>query len=519
MKKLISALLISTMITGYGCTNIQNEEKNIVILVGPKSHPAGEHEYIKTARLLKAMLDNSPNISGVNTELIYNNWPEVHSIFDSADLILAIADGRYNPGFENPFMVDEEWIEIMQKQMARGCGLMTFHYTTFAPDKYGDEILEWAGGYFDWQPGEKKGEWYSDYTFVTDEVTFPNSNHPTCNGLESFTYEEEFYFNIRFRENDKRLVPLMEVPNLQTDQEMGKVVAWAVDRDDGGRGFGTTIGHHFSNFELENYRKFVLNSIVWTAGMDVPKNGVESSFYSDKEVTRMLFNAEIKGLILTGHHHTMHPWQETTPVIREALEEDERIHIDVSTNINDLEQYTLSDYDFLVLNYCNWEKPEGLNDRAKEAFISYLKEGGGLMIIHFANGAWHYSLPGAEESDWPEFRKICLRMWDHTAGSMHDAYGTFTVQPTETSHFITEGISSFDTQDELYYKQVGDTPIEPLLTALSKDTGKDEPLAWVNIYGEGRVFQSLLGHDGASFEAEEHKEILRRAALWVSKKK
>ena len=76
MKKLIYALLISTMITGYGCSNIQHEEKNIVILVGQKSHPAGQHEYIKTARLLKAMLDNSPNLNGVNTKLVYNDWPE-----------------------------------------------------------------------------------------------------------------------------------------------------------------------------------------------------------------------------------------------------------------------------------------------------------------------------------------------------------------------------------------------------------------------------------------------------------
>ncbi|MBL7112708.1 MAG: ThuA domain-containing protein [Bacteroidales bacterium] len=518
MKNLIYIFLILALAANYGCSDRQPAKKNIVILVGPKSHPAGMHEYIKSARLLKAMLDHSPNTTGINTQLVYNGWPENPAILDSADLILAIADGRYGEETVNPLMANDDRIKIIQKQMDRGCGVMTFHYTTFAPDIYEEEILEWTGGYFDWQPGEKKGEWYSDYTYITDEVTFPNPGHPVCNGIESFTYEEEFYFNLRFRENDKRLVPIMDVPGLETGQELGKVVAWAVERKDGGRGFGTTIGHYYDNFEIEDYRKFVLNSIVWTAGMKVPENGIESTFYSDKEVTNMLFNAEIKGLILTGHHHPGHPWEETTPVIKTALEKDKRIHIDVSTNIYDLAQYTLKDYDFLVLNYCNWEDPEGLPDDAKEAFTSYLKDGGGLMIIHFANGAWHYSLPGAEESDWPEFRNICLRMWDHNAESMHDAYGSFTVNPTETDHFITEGISSFETIDELYYKQVGEKPIEPLLTALSKDTGKDEPLAWVNMYGEGRIFQTLLGHDAASFEAKEFHEILRRAAIWVSRK-
>ena len=516
MKNLLSCILITILIGLAGCSVNTTSEKNIVILVGAKSHPPGQHENIKTARLVKIMLDNSSNLSGVHTKLVYNGWPEDETVLDSADLILAFADGRVRGIHSNPFILNDHRAEIIQNQMDRGYGLMTFHYTTFAPDAYGEKILDWTGGYFDWQPGEKKGEWYSDYIFTTEEVIFPNPDHPVCYGMEPYTYEEEFYFNIRFREGDKRLVPIMEVPGLETEQEMGKVVAWAVEREDGGRGFGTTIGHHFDNFRNKNYRKFVLNSIVWAAGMEVPGNGVESQFYSDKEVTKMLYDADIKGLILTGHHHPGHPWEETTPIIQEALEKDERIHIDVSTNINDLAMYTLADYDFLVLNYCNWEDSAGLSDVAKEAFTSYLREGGGLMIIHFANGAWHYSLPGAETSDWPEYRKICLRMWDHTAGSAHDAYGPFTVKPTENSHFITEGVNAFETQDELYYNQAGDEPIEPLLTALSKNTGKEEPQAWVNMYGEGRIFQTLLGHDGTSFEAEEYQKVLRRAALWLS---
>ena len=225
-----------------------------------------------------------------------------------------------------------------------------------------------------------------------------------------------------------------------------------------------------------------------------------------------------KGLILTGHHHPDHPWQETTPVIKEALEQDDKIQVDVSTNIEDLSGLKLRNYDFLVLNYCNWEKPEGLSNDSKKAFVKYLNKGGGLLIIHFANGAWHYSLPGAEASDWPEFRKICRRMWDHQGNSAHDAYDTFRVDITTVPHFITESITSFETIDELYYNQSGDEPIEPLLMAHSKNTGKDEPLAWVYNYGKGRVFQLLPGHNAASFNAPEIKKMLQRSACWVSKK-
>ena len=191
--------------------------------------------------------------------------------------------------------------------------------------------------------------------------------------------------------------------------------------------------------------------------------------------------------------------------------------MDVSTNIEDLQQYDLRDYDFLVLNYCNWEDPHGLNDAAKTAFIEYLHSGGGLIVIHFANGAFHYSLPGAETSDWPTFRDIVRRVWDHSSDSAHDAYGAIQIDITNVAHEITAGLPSFDTIDELYFNQKGEVPIDPLLTARSTATGKNESLAWAYEYGKGRVFQTLLGHDAVSLSTPEVQIILRRAAAWTAK--
>ena len=42
----------------------------------------------------------------------------------------------------------------------------------------------------------------------------------------------------------------------------------------------------------------------------------------------------------------------------------------------------------------------------------------------------------------------------------------------------------FETVDELYYRQQGTEPTDVLVTAKSKDTGKDEPLAWAYEYGK-----------------------------------
>lgn len=225
----------------------------------------------------------------------------------------------------------------------------------------------------------------------------------------------------------------------------------------------------------------------------------------------------MNGLILTGKHHPGHNWKKTTPVIRSALEKD-NVTVEVSKNIEDLARLDLDRYDFLVLNYNNWDDPEGLNDASKDAFTEYLKEGGGLLIIHFANGAWHYSLPEAGKSDWPEFRRICRRVWNHDGESAHDPYGEFEVEVTDVKHEITQGISGFTTTDELYYNQEGDAPVnKPLLTAKSNDTGKEEPQAWAYSYGNGKIFQLLLGHDAESLSVTEVQQILRNAARWAGK--
>ena len=50
---------------------------------------------------------------------------------------------------------------------------------------------------------------------------------------------------------------------------------------DGGRGFGFTGGHFHDNWGNDNYRKVVLNALLWTAKAEVPAEGVESAVAPD----------------------------------------------------------------------------------------------------------------------------------------------------------------------------------------------------------------------------------------------
>lgn len=490
-------------------------QKKIVLIAGPKSHGPHAHEYIKTVRLIKTMLDKS-NMEGLTSEIHLNGWPEAPSTLDDADLILFITDGRDGHLFSDvPFMTEDR-MKIMQKQMDRGCGISLIHFSTFASDHYGKKILEWGGGYFDWQDDLGERNWYSAIKTMESKLVFQNPNHPIVSGLAPFVLKDEFYYNIRFQEGDDRVQLIAEVPELEGRTGSGNTVAWALEREDGGRGFSTTMGHFFSNWENDNFRKMLLNGIVWAAGAEVPMEGVEAKFYKDQEVTQHLFQKSRKALILTGNHHPAHPWEKTSLQVKSIIEENTAFFVDISTNIEDLSQYDLEDYDALILNYANWEDPKPLSDGSKKSFVNYLKDGGGLIVLHFANGAFHFSLPNAENSDWPEYRNIVSRVWDHHSDSGHDKYGEFMVKVSRHKHPITSGVEDFLTIDELYFNQKGERFIEPLLTAKSNITGKEEPLAWVYNYGKGRVFQTLLGHDVKSFSVKQFRKVLSNAVNWVA---
>lgn len=491
---------------GVSTSGVRAEAKarmhKIVLIAGTMNgHDKQTHEYEKSVILLKTLLDTAPNLKNVRTEACFHGWPADEHTLDDADTIVFVTDGSDRVETDHPLYVGERR-KVIEWQMRRGCGLMELHWSTFAPSRYGEQITDWVGGYFDYETGSAANHWYSAIQTYTAPTTLGDSASPILRGVHPFQVEEEFYYKIRFRPNDARVTPVLlsRPPGETTDYPVG----WAVQRKDGGRGFGYTGGHFYKNWWLPDYRKLLLNAIVWTAGMEVPTGGVES--HLDKPV---------KALILTGYHHPGHDWRQLTAALIQSLEQDPRMQVDVSEQIEDLATPKIANYDLLVMNYNNWDRP-GLSEAAKEGFVRYLRNGGGLALIHFANGAFNYTLPN-KESEWKEYRTgIVRRAWMHDLPSGHDAFGPFHVDVTAAKDPITVGLQPFDTTDELYFHQVGEQPITPLVTAHSKTTGHDEPLAWAYSYGKGRVFQTLLGHDGTAIRSA--AALIRRGSVWAARK-
>ncbi len=281
----LALLFITTLIPVTGLTQ---SLKKIVLIAGKKTHGPGEHEYVKTVNLLKVMLDHAPNLKGVKTEIHYDGWPADPTTLNDANVILIYADGTDDKEDHDPLFVGDHW-SVIEKQMKRGCGLMVLHYSTFAPKRYGSQFMELVGGYFDYENGKPgvsgRDAWYSDIKTETAMVR-PVATHPIAQGLTPFELHEEFYFKMHFQENDHRLKPVLNVSITGVAKE--QTIAWTVERNDGGRGFGFTGGHFYNNWEISNYRKLILNAIVWTAGATVPAGGVESRNYNDEEVASLL---------------------------------------------------------------------------------------------------------------------------------------------------------------------------------------------------------------------------------------
>ena len=274
-------------------TNYDNsklKKKKIVFVAGKDSHGRGEHEFKAGCHLLAKLLnENRSDIDAVVTE---NGWPDDLSIFDGADVIVMYSDGA------NGHMVISH-LEEVDKLVKKGIGIVAMHYAIEVPKgKAGDYFSNWIGGYFE--------AYYSvNPIFKPEFVKFPK--HPITNGVKPFEIKDEWYYHLRFADTKKTTPILSAHPPLSTllpaensvrgnnefvrkDLQDGKIqtMAWAFERPDGGRSFGFSGGHYHSNWANDDFRKIMLNAIVWTAKLKVPENGVVTFTPSATEMEYLL---------------------------------------------------------------------------------------------------------------------------------------------------------------------------------------------------------------------------------------
>jgi type 1 glutamine amidotransferase len=260
------------------------DRKKIVLVAGPPSHGYGAHAHNAGCLLLARLLNE--NVPEVYATVHTNGWPKDPTAFDNADAIAIYCDGGGGH-------VAMPHLEELDKLAKDGAGIAMLHYAVEVPKgKPGDYMLDWAGGYFE-------TFWSVNPHFKAEFKELPE--HPITRGVKPFAIEDEWYYHIRFIENMQNVTPILTTvppdstrregndehganPHVRARMGMPEHVAWAVERANGGRGFGFTGGHWHHNWAHDDFRKVVLNGLVWIAGVEVPPGGVPSKTPSIDEL-------------------------------------------------------------------------------------------------------------------------------------------------------------------------------------------------------------------------------------------
>ncbi|HUG68866.1 MAG TPA: family 16 glycoside hydrolase, partial [Pirellulaceae bacterium] len=253
--------------------------KKVVFVAGRKSHGYGSHEHYAGCVLLAKALQQG--IANIDVEVVRDGWPSDETVFDGADCVVMYADG----GGGHPVIPHLAKLDALADQ---GVGVVCLHYAVEIPaGEPGDHFLKWIGGYFE-------ANWSVNPHWTAKFDKFPD--HPIVNGVQSFESNDEWYYHMRFRPNMEGVTPILtDMPGPETlsrpdgahsgnphvraavlERKEPQHVAWAATRPDGGRGFGFTGGHNHWNWGDPNFRKLVLNAIVWCAKAEVPADGIGS---------------------------------------------------------------------------------------------------------------------------------------------------------------------------------------------------------------------------------------------------
>jgi hypothetical protein len=220
--------------------------------------------------------------------------------------------------------------------------------------------------------------------------------------------------------------------------------------------------------------------------------------------------AGLSALLLSGagrYADPWHPFGETSEALAGLLREagfGVDIADDVDTALAGLAAPGLPDLLVVNVGLPRDGQPSPGTPDASAGLRRWLADGRPLLVSHVSSTSF------LDSPEWPD---ALGGRWVRGT-SMHPEYGPAAIHVLPDSGALVKGIPDFELLDERYsYLQTA-----PAITVHATHTheGMEHPVMWSLDRMPGRTFYDALGHDAASFQSPEHREILLRAIAWLA---
>ena len=220
------------------------------------------------------------------------------------------------------------------------------------------------------------------------------------------------------------------------------------------------------------------------------------------------------------------------------LSEQEHVRVKVLTDYEDTASITAGT---VLISYTCDVRP---SESAQRAIRSWIEGGGRWLALHGTNSALDLSGPNGVQAP------RCFPLWADTLGSQfvaHPPIQPYRVDVSTPDNWLVAGITSFETNDELYLSEHHDRPaLQPLLHTIwsGEATGFEESdwsvtargneehlVMYLRSLGSGAVLYNTLGHcrghydmvprlayypriERGSWDEPQYYELLRRGIRW-----
>jgi len=250
----------------------------------------------------------------------------------------------------------------------------------------------------------------------------------------------------------------------------------------------------------------------------------------------------LKAVIVTGQNN--HNWPVSSVCMKHILEESGKFTVDIAVSPKpggNMSTFNVmfDDYDVVVLDYNGDDWNKGM----QEAFMTYARNGGGIIVYHAADNAfrnweeynWITALGGwgdRNETDgpyvyWGENGKL---VYDYHPGpGGHHGQQREYAMTRRSLHTVTWGIPGkwMHAKDELYDSMRGPGNIKKVLytaTAVERfgGSGREEPLVFTVDYEKAKIMHIMIGHAGETIDNNPamdcpgFRTLLVRSAQWCA---